>query len=435
MTHCQATFKMGVRFDNWCGPNQWWWHPFFFLHPDHSEKRLVDAWLVLRQMGVPAFQDPRTIRDVCMSWRLAGEHRCPRFRSTHGDYESWDSDHAFHFDAGLFGHYLRDQVAVPGGTTALIGHVVGVDVDETGWIQALRLDDGRRIEADFFIDCSGFRRTLIGQLPGFQFNSFSSELLCDRALAMPVPYENPWREMLPYTLSTALSAGWVWQISLFHRMGMGYVYSSKYLNEDQAEAEFRQFLGLQRVAPLAVHKVQFEAGCLECPWVNNCVALGLAEGFVEPLEATALGVTQHHIKRIQQILARPDGFAAHVDGHNRLVREIYHEIKRFLVSHYCFSQRRDTPFWRDVTRLKSPLHEVVARAAARIEPSDVGTSVFATQSWICLAAGFDVLPPGRPAETEGLPTEAHLRAATDSQHRVLDGFIRQLQYLRHLHQA
>ncbi len=432
MTACQATFKLGVRFDNWFVGDDWWWHPFFFRHPSCEEKRLVDAWLFHRQQGAERFETAASLYDYCMSWQLAKENRCPRFRASFGDFENWNSDHAFHLDAALFGQYLRDRVALPAGVEHVVAHVSHVECAETGQISCLHLEDGRQIAGDLFIDCTGFRRLLMQSIGPASYTSFANELLCDRAMAFPVPYEDPWSEMRPYTLSTAMSAGWIWQIGLFHRVGMGYVYSSQFIEDDRAEEELRAFAGEHRVRDLNVNRIRFQAGCLNAPWINNCVAVGLAEGFVEPLEATSLGVTQHHLKKLAAILERESYSADQIDSYNRDVRAIYDEIRRFLVSHYCFTHRTDTPFWRAVAELDSPLKTLRAQSAATIPADVVGTRVFSTQSWVCLGAGLDGLPSGRAAQHSGVLSIDEMVRARDSQRRVLDGFMRQYDFLRHL---
>lgn len=426
MTACEATFKLGIRFNNWLERGSWWWHPFYFNHPQFPEKGIVDSWLAERTSGRPEFQDLASLKHGCMSWQLAKGNRAPRFLASVGDFEGWDSDHAFHFDAHLFGQCLQ-AAAKRDGVRHVVDHIVDVCVNSKGHIASVTTESQGAIEGDFFLDCSGFRRLLMEAVSDSAFISYGQELFCDAAVTLPVAYEDPAVEMRPYTVATALNAGWVWQISLYHRIGVGYVYSSRYLDRDDAERELREFIGPGRVDKVAANHLRFAAGRLETPWVKNCVAIGLAEGFVEPLEATALGVAQHHLKKTAEIIASPWEQSA-IDQYNRAVAQIYAEVKRFLVAHYCHTARRDTQFWRDVAQLESPWQET-GRREELVVPRQA--SVFAPQSWTCLAAGFDCLPrrPTAPSGGKVLSFE-QLAAAQQSQQRVLPGFLHQWRFLQ-----
>jgi Tryptophan halogenase len=433
MTACQATFKMGVRFDNWCHGSDWWWHPFFFRHPKYDEKRLVDSWVLHRSRGMPQFQNAASLYDYCISWQLAEERRCPRFRSSYGSFQDWDSDHSFHLDAAKFGAFLRDHIAVPRGVEHIVAHVDHVTCDEHGRIRQLLLDSGRTVDGDFFVDCSGFRRLLMNAVNETAWTSFSNDLLCDRAIAIQVPYQDVWSEMRPFTRSTALSCGWVWQIGLFDRIGTGYVYSSAFISDDEAENELRQFIGRDRVSGINANRIPFEAGHLKNPWSGNCVAIGLSEGFVEPLEATALGVTQHHIAQLGRILKQATYSVDQVRQYNQGVRRVYDEIRLFLLAHYCFTSRTDTAFWKTSGALASPLTDSIRDGNILPTAETVGTQVFSPQSWLCLLNGFGQLPNAPLEQSRETLNMAEMQQARDSQQSVRDGFVRQLTYLRQYH--
>jgi hypothetical protein len=393
MKRCEATFKLGVRFDNWWNKDRSWWHPFFFHHPSHGERALVDAWLHHHACGDPQLRRPETLRAYSLSWKLARTNRCPISAGNGGATDEWISDHGFHLDATLWAEYLRKSVAVPRGVEHVRGQVTNVIKNPSGWIEALALDGDRSIAGDFFIDCTGFARRLIREVSPARFLPFGQELLCDRAVALRVPYRHPEREMRPYTLATALSSGWVWQIGLFHRLGAGYVYSSSFLSEEEAESELRNFLGEERVKDLTANRIRFTSGRLEEPWVGNCVALGLSEGFVEPLEATGLAVIQHRLREIARILSAAPRFSQHeTSEYNREANYIFDEIKQFLVCHYCFSRRTDSTFWCEVRKRRPAVVEVEWRKAGHPGGDLAGRRVFFPQSWICLATGLRALP-------------------------------------------
>jgi tryptophan halogenase len=257
--------------------------------------------------------------------------------------------YAYHFDAGLYARYLR-EFSEERGVVRQEGKVVDVSVrGEDGFIEAVTLADGRRIEADFFIDCTGFRGLLIEQTLKAGYRDWSNWLPCNRAVAVPcVSVE----EITPYTRSTAREAGWQWRIPLQHRTGNGYVYCNKYISDEQAAATLLANLDGK---PLADPRfVPFITGHREKFWVKNCLAVGLSAGFIEPLESTALWLIQSGISRLMTMFpdrsfAQPD-----IDRYNRILTTEYEEIRDFLVLHYKATERDDTPFWDWCRNLELP---------------------------------------------------------------------------------
>ena len=248
--------------------------------------------------------------------------------------------YAYHFDAGLYARYLR-SFAEERGVVRQEGKVVDVSLRaDDGFIEAVTLEDGRRIEADFFIDCSGFRGVLIEQALKCGYQDWSNWLPCNRAVAVPCEGVE---EITPYTRSTAREAGWQWRIPLQHRIGNGYVYSNNHISDEEAT---RTLLANLDGKPLAEPRiVPFKTGHRKKFWHKNCLAIGLAAGFIEPLESTALWLIQSGISRLMTMFpdrhfAQPD-----IDRYNHILTTEYEEIRDFLVLHYKATERDDAPFW------------------------------------------------------------------------------------------
>ena len=379
--HANATFKLGIRFEDWKQHGSWWWHPFFCLHAQYPEEAIIDGYLA--ESGASAGR----LSDLSMSWRVAGAGAAPRVRADKPTLDHWQPKYATHFDASLFADLLRRRFAGAGRVQHVIDHVTEVCVVD-GSVSAVVTEQQGRIEGDFFVDCTGFRRVLMQAVSDAAFVSFQPELPCDRAVTLALEAD----QSRPYTTATALSAGWAWQIDLSHRTGVGYVYSSRHLSPEEAEAEVRQFaataLGLDSttVAEVAANHLGFRAGHLRDPLVANCAAIGLAEGFVEPLEATSLGLTAAHISELAGLLM--DGRWADeavASAYNRSIAAAHDDVKNFLLAHYCFTNRTDTDFWREAAALAAPLRPTVERQAA-----NGGGRVFCSSSWRCLAEAFDL---------------------------------------------
>ena len=251
-----------------------------------------------------------------------------------------DIAYAYHFDAGLYARYLR-AYAEARGVVRREGRIVDVQLHaETGHVAAVRLESGEAIEADLYIDCSGFRALLIGQALGNDYIDWSHWLPCDRAVAVPCEGTET---IEPYTRSTARAAGWQWRIPLQHRIGNGHVYSSRYMSDDEAAAILLANLD---GPPLADPRlVPFRTGHRAKLWDRNVVALGLASGFMEPLESTSLWMVQSGVSRLMAMF--PDrGFdPATIDRYNRILLTEYQEIRDFLILHYHATERPDSPFW------------------------------------------------------------------------------------------
>jgi hypothetical protein len=305
------------------------------------------------------------------------------------------ASYGYHFDAVLLGGYLK-EVATTRGVEHVDAKIVSVELGESGDVVALDANDGRRFEADFFVDASGFRALIIEQALGERRQSFGGNLFNDRAVVAPTPL--PAEGPGCCTLSTAKSAGWIWHIPLTNRIGNGYVYSSRYIDRDAAAAELKSHLGLADDSE--VRHLEMRVGRVERSWVRNCLAIGLAQGFLEPLEATAL-----HI-----VVATVDGFIAEVDSggmdeaarrrFNDATARRYEGIRDYIVGHYRTALRGDTKYWRDagaMTELSDSLKGVItawfrgAELDREVAEQDIG-AFYSAVSWHCMLAGYGNFP-------------------------------------------
>ncbi len=257
--------------------------------------------------------------------------------------------YAYHLDAIRFADFLC-ALATKRGVTHVIDDVVDVETGGGDRIDAVVTKGGVRLEADLFVDCTGFARRLIGKALGAEFESFSDFLLCDRAVACPLPYElhRPER-MEASTLSMARDSGWIWDVPLQNRRGSGYVYSSQFTSDEEAEADLIAYLG-EAARDLPKNRIKFESGHLLTPWKGNCVAIGLAGGFLEPLESTGIWFIEKGVDLLCELFPR-FGEQEHCrDLYNHNLRRRYRDTADFINLHYCLTQRTDTPFWREVQK-------------------------------------------------------------------------------------
>jgi tryptophan halogenase len=340
MPACDATFKTGILFENWHHKGDRYWHPFDRLDYVDLAHHSGHCWYAWHSAGEAGYQSRQSYYESFFTSTIlnAEENRAPSF---------WEV--AYHLDAGKFGEFLRK--ASP-GVRHVLDDVIDVRIAENGDIAALGTTSHGDLTADLYIDCTGFRRRVIGRVASEQpFQSYADSLFCDRAVVIRIPHDplaDKERILHPYVKASAQSAGWIWSIPLYSRMSSGYVYSSRHLSDDDAEAELRRYWKAADLRDVDVLKVRFETGKLERTWARNCIAIGLAGGFIEPLESTGLAITQMGIEMAASMLdARfyDDEIVARYNAH---ISKFYRDIVQFIIAHYCFTGREDTPFWRDV---------------------------------------------------------------------------------------
>ena len=373
----QGTFKLGIEFVDWLRPGHRYFHPFGVYGVDVGAVPFEALWHRLRQAGEAR---PLSAYSICSRAADLGRFMRPQ----PGNTPFAQIGYAYHFDAGLYARFLRAR-AEANGVRRYEGVIVGTEFRESdGAIAAVRLAGGQRIAADFFIDCSGFRGLLIGEALGSPFEDWSRWLPNDRAVAVPSANVGP---PTPFTRSTARSAGWQWRIPLQHRTGNGYVFSGEYLSEDEAAATLLASLDGAALAEPRV--LRFRAGVRREPWVKNCVALGLAGGFLEPLESTSIHLVQVGIARLLEMLPTRRFECADIRRYNRLMSAEFDAVRDFLILHFHANARHGEPYWdalRDMD-VPEPLAERMRsyRATGRVyrEADDL----FSKTSWLAVMDG------------------------------------------------
>ena len=383
LAQTQGTFKLGIEFRDWSRLGNV--HGHFFgdygasiegISPHHH-------WLKLRSLG-----DSELLSEYSMPYAAA---KLGRFAPPASDPRSVASSYkyAYHFDAALYARYLRRH-AEQRGVQRREGRVVdfrlrGVD----GLIESLTLESGERIEADFFVDCSGFRGLLIEQALHTGYEDWSHWLPCDRAVA--VPCENT-RELSPLTTSTAREAGWQWRIPLQHRVGNGYVYSSCFISDEQATATLLSNLEGPTLAE--PRRLRFTAGRRRQFWNRNCIAIGLAGGFMEPLESTSILLIQTCIARLIDMFPDRNFDPVMIAEYNRVTALEFERIRDFLILHYHATEREDSPLWRycrDMSVPDSLQHKIeVFKSCGRVALASDET--FLEPSWVAIFLGQHVYP-------------------------------------------
>ncbi|MBB5712660.1 tryptophan halogenase family protein [Sphingomonas xinjiangensis] len=390
-----ATFKLGIEFAGWVNGGDRYFHPFGTLGRTFHGLHFHQVWLKLRnQPGIGG------IADYSMAALAAA---CGRFAHPVSDPRSPLSglDYAYHFDAALYAAFLR-QRAEAEGVRRVEGRVVSVERDgETGHVAALRLEGDRRVEGDLFLDCSGFRSLLLGEAMGVPFESWAHWLPCDRAVTVPSARSDP---PLPFTRATAHAPGWQWRIPLQHRTGNGLVYSSAHIEDDAAAALLLSQLDTATAADPRL--LRFSAGRRVRQWDGNVVALGLAGGFLEPLESTSIHLIQDGISKLFSLF--PDRRFTSVERNmfNRLMTESYDGIRDFIILHYHANARQE-PLWRHARAMTLPdrLAEKLAlfREKGRIFRYD--GELFSIPSWVAVLLGQGCMPKGHDPIVDALDAD------------------------------
>lgn len=377
MAATNATFKLGISFENWRDVNKDYMHSFGFLGQDCWAAGFQHFWLKGQQRGIA-----HDIGDYCPEHLAAREGRFAVLANQ-------SLNHAYHLDAGLYAKYLRN-IAEEHGCKRIEGKIVKVDLDdESGFIESLTLASGKVVEGDLFIDCTGFRGLLIEGALHTGFEDWSHLLPCDSAIAVQTKTTS---KPVAYTRSIARDAGWQWRIPLQNRTGNGFVFCSKYLTDDEAKKILLDNIEGELLNEPRV--IKYKTGTRRKHWNKNCIAVGLSSGFIEPLESTGIHLFQRAIVRLMQMFPSQGINQFDIDEFNTQSRTEIDNIKDFIILHYHLTDRKDTPFWRYCRSMPVPeslthrmkLFETTGRVFKKSE------ELFGESSWIQVMLGQGLLP-------------------------------------------
>ena len=380
----QATFKLGVEFRDWTRKGDVYFHPFGQYGTRIGAAAFQHYWLRLKEAGLDDDLGSYSLTTLAARQgrfdRPVRDPRSPLSQMTH----------AFQFDASLYGRYLG-ELARGRGVIRREGKIADVTLREPdGFIESVTMESGDVVEGDLFIDCSGFRGLLIEQALKTGYEDWSHWLPADRAVAMPC--EHGEAGLTPYTRATAREAGWQWRIPLQHRVGNGYVYCSQFISDDEAVAKLT---GSLEGRPLAEpNLLRFRTGMRKQAWNRNCVALGLASGFLEPLESTSIHLVQSGISKLLLNFPDRDFAQVEIDHYNARMRYEYERVRDFIVLHYHAVERDDSPLWNQVRTMAIPetLQRKIDlfRCHGRVFRED--EELFQETSWIAVLMGQGIVP-------------------------------------------
>ena len=415
MAATRATFKLGIEFVSWDRPGDRYIHPFGVIGEPWGGIDFQHHWERARTAGVA----DAPLGDYSFAVAAA---RGDRFDHPNEDPASIRStfSYAYHFDAGLYAALLRDW-AVGHGVRRIEGRVEAVARRETGDLDSVTLASGQRIAGDLFVDCTGFRSLLLGGEFGVAWQGWERWLPCDRALALPCGRRG---DATPYTRATAQTAGWSWRIPLQHRTGNGYVFSSRFTDPDAARETL--LAAIDGPAQGEPRLLRFEPGRREVAWAGNCVGIGLASGFLEPMESTSIFLIQAAVTDLIDLMPTPGagGIDARLAAEfNRLFALQYERVRDFLVLHYWANRRVGEPLWDYLRHMEIPdsLAHKVALFRARARVPDYRYGLFARDSWLSVLIGQGIEPDGHDPLADSVPLPALTERLADLRQRIAGG--------------
>lgn len=405
----KATYKLGIEFVNWGRLGESYIHPFGEYGIPMGELQFHHFWSRMKQIG-----DTHSIGEYSLNIVAA---KNGKFMRPIEDTTSLASriPYAYHLDAVLYAKFLR-KFSEAHGAHRIEGKVVDVKVNsENALIQSVSLESGQMIEGDLFIDCSGFRGVLIEGALKAGYEDWSDLLPMDRAVSAHSKVQEPPK---PYTIATAKNAGWTWRIPLQNRIGNGHVYSSRFMDKDEAAQVLLN--GIDSDLMTEPRHLSFTTGRRKSFWLGNCVALGLSSGFLEPLESTSIHLVQEGLIRLVALMPDSDFNPANSREYNRVMGLTYERIRDFILLHYVATQRSDTEFWRYMQKLHVP--EVMAHRMSLLQESGHYVSyehdLFKLDSWIAVMEGQGRAPETYSPIADGVPADSLRGTMSQIRHAV-----------------
>jgi|LWDU01.1.fsa_nt_gi tryptophan halogenase len=391
MPHCNATYKIGILYQDWDFINSRWWHSFEADENKYShwnQKRIKEGLDRQDYYTSTMFTGHLGMRES--SKFLAdkdGNMTIPYYQSK--SYNGWPQHWAYNLNADLFGKFLKKHSSSK-GVTQVTADIDDVILNAVGEVSYLKDTEGNAHYADLFIDCTGFKKLLISKVEEMPFKSLDPYLSHDKACVIRYDYLDPEKEMIPRTRSKCLSSGWMWQIPLYDKISTGYVYTSGYISDDQAEHEMREEIGFDRCKDAEALKINVVSGYQQKPWSKNVVAIGLSAGFIEPLESTALFAIQIAGIRLNKVLQNKET----VDEFNDQFVDNFHDFIDYISIGYYMSHRNDTEYWRSRgknTQISDRMKTWLEQSEHEIKSPD-RKLLFVPSCWISKTIGFNNFP-------------------------------------------
>lgn len=398
MQKCEATYKLGIQFSDWLRPGHDNWHPFGVCGARIDDRDLFPFWLAEHKRsgtGSP-------YHSYSLQWAAAIAGKSPHSLTTQSPMTQTQS-YAFHFNAEALAGWLRD-LALACGVNEVAGSVANTLLNERGDVTSVVLESGEVVAGDFFVDCSGFQSVLMHKALNDPFQSWSDQLLCDRAVAFKIAGK---RVIPPYTKSQAMPAGWMWHIPLANHVGLGYVYSSKFVSDEEAWSQLQHATKDIADTNVTPRFLKMRIGRQTHFWNRNVLAVGLSAGFLEPLESSGIHLSQIGIELFLKSFPQGVNWQPLRDHYNSRMASIYDDVRDFVQLHYWLSQRSDTPFW--IAAREAKLSSALKR---RLDLYDDAGSLdalhpeaFPETSYYHLLTGNDRLPRRAAALALSIDTE------------------------------
>ncbi|QBF81426.1 tryptophan 7-halogenase [Shewanella maritima] len=377
----KASIKLGIEFENWGKQGDAYMHAFGSIGKDIGYSAFHHYWLANKP------QSPASLWDFSYNYQVAKQNKFSVQPKIHNDQLAGIT-HAYHFDAGLYANYLQ-QYCQQLGIRHIQGLVETINQKDNGDIESLTLQDGQVINGDLFIDCSGLHALLIDKTLNVEFESYQQWLVCDSAWAVPSEKTSP---IIPYTRATAHDFGWQWRIPLQHRTGNGMVFSSKYISDEKAKQTLLDNLDAKAIGEPKL--IRFKPGRRVKQWQNNCVAIGLSSGFLEPLESTSLHLVQTAIIRLTKLMPHLSITPELVAEYNRQSQTEFEQIRDFIILHYHLNQRQQGELWQYCQTMSIPdtlQHKIslFAQTANLFRQQD---ELFTQEAWLQVMIGQNLMP-------------------------------------------